>query len=64
MKRLSNYFGAIVAVLLMAAPAMATSNWYDVTVDLSPVQAIAATIITAIATIWVARKVYVFFKKS
>jgi len=49
--------------VLTAAPAFA-GNWYDVTLDMAPITGIGTVIITAIGAVWVARKAYVFLKKS
>ena len=58
------------AFLLLLASFFASVNSYaaldlsSITVDMSPIETFVLVLMGAIGVIWVARKAYVFFKKS
>lgn len=66
MKRFKRLSAKIVGIGAVMAPgaALATSNWYDVTLSTSPVTTVAGVVIAALGATWAIRKVIKLMNRS
>jgi len=58
-------FAMATALGAMASPALATSEWYEVSaISVAPVTTVAGVVVTAIAGIWAVKKVIKLLNRS